>query len=431
MKRALSLAVAGLIFIAGLTACGQKEVTSQESTATTSQEVKKEDTASNPVKISFATNFTNKVDNTLKDLVKEYMDQHPNVTIEIEGIADTDQVLKTRMAAGELPDVTPILANTPRSDFPLYFAPIDDLGYTKDNLYFYDNGLGEDGKLYGLNSAVVYDGIIYNKKAFNEAGITIAPKTIEEFYAVCEKLKAKGITPMGTSFKDAWPLNWYASDFVFEVGNTGDPNYKNAMKDKDALLSEDGGLLTAFKLLREMNQKGYLDKDLMSASWDSQRRDHASGKIAMIFLGSWYPPQLVDAGANKEDIGMFPFPGVKAVTQTGNWMFGISKNTKSPEAAKEFLKWLWEDARYANAVGVTTPIKGAKVDDVAISELLSYNMPMVAAAAADSKANDIFNKSEINLTQALQEYILSENPEDVVKKVNDKWQKAKKEVAGN
>lgn len=438
MKRVIAIFTAILLFVSLFAACGQKTETTAVGETKTG-EVKNEasvneTSAKEPEvkklegKIVFATNMTDKADNVLTDLAKEFMKLNPGVTVEVEGLKDIKQILQTRMAANELPDVTPILKTVLPKDYPLYFAPIDDLGFTKDNIYFYDYGLGADGKQYALNVGVSYDAITYNKKAFKDAGIEKVPTTIEEFYTVCEKLKAKGIIPLGTSFKDAWPLNWFATDYAFAFANTGDTNYRNSMKDKDELFSDDGGTLAGFKLLRDLNKKGYLEPDLMSANWDGCRRDHAQGKTGMFFLGTWYPPQLVAEGARSEDIGMFPFPGTKALPQRGDWLFGIAKSSKNPDTAKAFLKWLWDESRYSKAIGIISPLKNAKAEDPQVAELLSFNMPLATAITIDPVFTEISNKSEINLTSVLQEYILSDNPDSVVKKYNDKWAKTRKDL---
>lgn len=51
------------------------------------------------------------------------------------------------------------------------------------------------GKRYGLSTGTTTSGIVYNKRAFEQAGIPQIPQTLEQFYAACTKLKAAGITP--------------------------------------------------------------------------------------------------------------------------------------------------------------------------------------------------------------------------------------------
>jgi len=162
----------------------------------------------------------------------------------------------------------------------------------------------------------------------------------------------------------------------------------------------------------------------MSAGWETQKKMHAQGKIAMAYLGSWYPQQLQDNGANIDDIGMFPFPGSKALTGGPEGGLVISKTSKNPELAKAFLKYILTENRYVDAVGGISPEKGAKVPGF-VQELLSYNLPIVSVASPEAAVQNIYNKGSINLTQIYQEAMLAKNADDVIAKWNKAWVDAK------
>ncbi len=62
-----------------------------------------------------------------------------------------------------------------------------------------------NGKHYGycFEASNGFQGLIYNKDVFEANGITELPKTLDEFYAVCDKLKASGIVPVAIP-SDTW-----------------------------------------------------------------------------------------------------------------------------------------------------------------------------------------------------------------------------------
>jgi raffinose/stachyose/melibiose transport system substrate-binding protein len=421
IKKLVTMGLIAAIMSSTFVGCSNgSSSSSASSTEATSSAATKE-----KVTLTLATNRTDMADTTLKDLAAQYNKENPNVTVQVEAIKDTDNVLKTRIAAGEQPDVAPIPNGSDVKDFPLYYAPLDDLGFTDANLFSYKLGVSSaDNKLYGLNSSVNYTGIIYNKKAFQTAGIDKAPTTMDEFYADCAKLKDKGIVPFASNFKDKWPLNIYSADFVLPVSQTGNPDYKNTLATKD-LLSDADGLLYSFNFLRTMKTKGYLEADLMSTNWDSMKKDQATGKIAMAYLGTWYPPQVIQNGAAKEDIGMFPFPGIKALPIGGDYLFGVAKTSKHVAEAKAFLKWMWTDSKYAKAVSVASPLKDAKADDPAIAELTSFKLPNITANTDSAEVTRMFKDSQIDLVQALQDYMVSNDPASVIKNYNAKWNAVK------
>ncbi|WP_257610710.1 extracellular solute-binding protein, partial [Oenococcus oeni] len=53
---------------------------------------------------------------------------------------------------------------------------------------------------YATNAA----GVIYNKALFKKAGIKTVPTTWNELIADAKILKAKGITPFESAYKDTW-----------------------------------------------------------------------------------------------------------------------------------------------------------------------------------------------------------------------------------
>ena len=431
MKKAVSLAL-GLFMVASLfTGCGNTKTASEATTK--AGETTKETTAAQSKglkgKITYMTHRTDMADTVIKDVSKEFIAKNPGVQIDIETFKDESSV-KTRIAANEMPDImiVPTQLGITRSTYNKYFVDISDLGFTKDNTWFYENGTGTDGKLYTLSCAVNYNGVIYNKNAFKTAGIDKAPTTLDEFYAVCEKLKAKGIVPVATNFKDKWPLTNFVEAYPGDA--SGVPSYKNLIATKDKYLDEStpGGILDGMKILKTLADKGYAEKDLMSTNWDGSKKDLAQGKVAMMYLGTWLPPQIVDNGAKPEDLGMFPFPGTKVLTLGADRYYGVTTSSKAPEAAKAFLKFMWTDSNMLPRIGFIPPSKSYKSDAPFMKELLSFSVKQLEQEADSPDYQTIINKAEIDNLVMAQEYVTSKDPKVVIEKYNKKWTDAKKAV---
>lgn len=371
----------------------------------------------------FMTNRTDKVQNTLAELVSKYTLQHPEIIVDVVGMQDVDYDVKIRMASGELADITPIPGAMNSRNYHLYLEPLNRASFSPDNLMFLESGVGVDGNLYAVNSSMTYYGIVYNKKAFAVAGIEQVPRTRWEFMEACRKLKERRIIPLATVYKDEWPLGIFTSD-IFTVSNTGLVDYMQSKSYDDILMEDDGGLLDAFCFMREMYQKGFIENSLSYATWNRTKIEHAQGNIAMLMIGSWYIAQLVDNGAKEEDVGMFPFPDSKAIVYGGDWPFGVSRWSKNKEAAKSFLQWLWEDGRYAKAVGVIPPFKNASGTFPAIEELFSFGLPKVQPVYGPSLSfMDMAEEAQIPLVEELKKYMVSGNPQGVVDEMNNKWVK--------
>jgi raffinose/stachyose/melibiose transport system substrate-binding protein len=412
-----------LVIIVLTSVCLTKNLLNYSGHQSMIQTQKADDSEKTPKKLSgkivFATNRVDKVDTTLADLARAFTKQNPGTEIQFEGMIDDFKIISIRMAANELPDIAPVIDSLSKQYYSRYFTPIDDLGFNKDNLYLYDCGVGEDGKLYSLPNAVVYSGFIYNKACFREAGIRSVPGTPDEFYKACEALKSKGILPVASNFKDVWPLNWYGVDYA--VATTGESDYQNSLTKKDNPLCNDGGMLAGFKFVRQLKERGYVEKNFISTNWDSMKREFGTGKIGMVFLGSWFIPQIIENGISPEDAGMFPVPGAKAIEFSKDKSFGIAAGSNNIELAKAFLKYCWEAGRYSIAVGDLSPLKSIRPNLPTLNELLSYGLPVVEAIPQNDNYNAILNTARFGWGNVLQEYLLAANPDDVVKKYNGKW----------
>lgn len=425
MKKVFVLLLSIALLVSMLGACSSKPAETADVGGTSAPESGEEPLEGH---IVVGTNRTNIADTLLTDFAEKFMEKHPGCTVEFEGIKDLEQTMMTRMTADEMPDVSILLYTklTP-DDYSQYFLPLDDLGFTSDDFYFYENGLGTDGHLYQIIPDMYTNCVFYNKAAFEKAGIEKAPTTMEELEEACEKLKAVGITPFGTSFRDLWPLRGWFSGFYSQIGFTGNRNFMSDLVKSDTLLDDtEYGNKYFLDIARDFAQKGYLDPDLPNANWDDLRRDIISEKIAMFYDGAWYGPQLVyDAGLPAENCGAFPFPGAKNLTICPAWGYGVAKNTEYPELAKAFLKEMVTSKEYADICKAEVTSKHYQLDLPGVEELYSYNLPVIEMPNMDPELIEIFNEAQINPDELAQEYILSENPDEVVAKYNQKWKEAK------
>lgn len=429
MKKSICLVLTAILSVSLLAGCGSKTSTDSSSSSSSTSTTTSADKLKG--KITFITHRTDKVD-VIQGIAKDFMALHPGAEITVEPNPG-DDVMKTRIAANELPDIMLIPAGLgiTREKYADYFLPIDDLGFTKDNMNFYDGGVGPDNKLYTLSITVNYNGVVYNKKVFKDAGITTTPKTEEEFLADCALIKAKGVVPVASNFKDKWPLGSFG-DGAMQADIIGVPNYKNTLIKTDKYYNDDkGGMLYGLNFLRNLSTKGFLEKDLMSTNWDGSKKDIATGKVAMMFLGTWFPSQAIDAGMSKDEVGMFPVPGAKALVFGPDIFYAVTKNSKSPELAKAFFKYMWKDGLMPTKVGMIPPNKDAKIDSPFVSELLGSKLPLVQGDVDSADYQALINKAQIDAGTVTQEFVTAKSDKDaqaVADKYNKKWADAKKSL---
>ena len=128
-----------------------------------------------------------------------------------------------------------------------------------------------------------------NAKVFKENGLE-PPKTWDEFNAIAEKLKAKGITPVamgGQPWQEA--TAWEAV-----VLGTGGPDfYQKAIieADEKALTSD-----TMVKVFDEMRKiRGYVDANFSGRDWNLATAMVIKGEAGMQLMGDWAKGEVIAA----------------------------------------------------------------------------------------------------------------------------------------
>jgi len=185
-------------------ACGNTNETTSKSESSTK---------TNEVKLRFGTNFANgtPMRPIIDRLFSEYLEEHPNVSINIEEAPGYDFQTKIQLDASSnnLPDVFSYWRTDPAYglDQMIEAGLIADLTeFTSEPSIqeIFDDGAWQtaslDGKVYGVPLIGYYIYIVANKEIFEKAGVEI-PETWEELLDAQEKIKAAGYIPWGSSVK--------------------------------------------------------------------------------------------------------------------------------------------------------------------------------------------------------------------------------------
>lgn len=380
--------------------------------------------------ITFVSNRTDKRDE-IEALINEFEELNPKVNVELELIGDAETILQRKASVGELPDVTLVPSNISKNEYANYFLTIDDLGFNDNNIYNYDMGLGSDSRLYCLNSSITWQGIIYNKEIFQKANIEKLPTTIEELFQACEKIKALGVTPIAINYRQSWTMNLW----VDIIPHLFDNNFsKDTVLGNKTILNSDSGMYKSLNLAREIVKRGYCEEDLLNYDWQQFKNDMNDGKIAMTVWNSDFINQLEDMGMDKDDIGMFPIPETKIIKIYGDYKFAVSKNSDNPEVAKEFLKYIFEESRYAKAVNNISPLKEEIDIKDNFESMKEYGIPVEFYAdfvrkqsVYDAKLEEEYLRlKNINGLDGsfVQKYITEDNIDNLINATENKWKES-------
>ena len=182
--------------------------------------------------------------------------------------------------------------------------------------------------------------IFCNKNIFDDCGITKYPETWTEFMDACEKIKAKGYTPVTTdsNYATSW-VGYYMSRLM---GNDEVANLSN-----DSSAWSNPKVLEAAKAIEDMAKKGYFDPVIETNTYpNAQQSMVINEKIAMYINGTWLPNEVKDSTPDDFKWGSFAFPtvegGVDDQTSGCYSSYGIAINKDATE----------EEAKAAAAFGV-------------------------------------------------------------------------------
>lgn len=180
-----------------------------------------DDAAAKDIKgdITVITQRTDIVDTVFKEYAAKFNEKYPDVKVNFEALATYEDQIKIRMSTSDYGDVLLLPTSIAIKDIPDFFEP---LGTLEDMQKQY-TGVEEravDGMAYGIPMTINFNGIIYNKQVFKDAGITEVPRTPEQFLTALQSVKDKTkAVPLYTNYAAGWTLTQWEADLATVAGN--------------------------------------------------------------------------------------------------------------------------------------------------------------------------------------------------------------------
>ncbi|WP_256362228.1 ABC transporter substrate-binding protein [Streptomyces sp. TRM70350] len=334
-------------------------------------------------------------------LVDKYEADHPGVQVEVTVYSwnDVDREVKEMVDAGKAPDMAQIGA------YADYAA--DDLLYTADDLLSIPvqasfssalAGAGQvNGAQYGMPFAASTRLLFYNKKLFEEAGLT-PPTTWAELADAAEALQAEGVKypyalPLGSEEAQAETMQWLLSGGGGYTDTVGTYTIDSAENVETLTWLRDK--LVGKKLTGPV-APGKLDRADAFAAF-------AKGEVGML---NGHPSLMKMAQKQGVEFGMVPMPGVdgesKATMGVADWMLAFKQNGHK-EQVGDFLDFVYSEenvldfSREYDLLPVTNPASDVMsaaaedrdlkpfLDELALSELYPVGKTSWAAVSAEVK----------------------------------------------
>lgn len=204
-----------------------------------------------------------------------------------------------------------------------------------------------NGKLYGqpVQDVSAVWAVAYNKQVFDRLGLSV-PTNYEEFKAVCEAIKADGMTPIYEAVSDGWHHQLWFCEMGVAIENA-EPGTAEKLNNNEMGFADSATALQLVDQIKEMVDLGYWGDNYMANAYSDAAKAIAEGECAMTVANQGFPTELHDAYPDfpAEDIGFFVMPlcdnQVLNMNPVGPTRF-IYSGSANIDAAKQYLAFIAE-----------------------------------------------------------------------------------------
>jgi alpha-glucoside transport system substrate-binding protein len=275
------------------------------------------------------------------------------IKVEYTTARDFEPAIRTRLAAGNPPDVAIIprpgvLANLAKQGA---LKDMASLGLTKAYLAArYDAGLRQlvtfGGKVYGVPAKGNSKSVVwYRPDQFKKYKLKPA-KTWAQLVSITNKLRARGQKPWAQGAKDSWTLtDWFENAYIRTAGPAKYQSlFTGKVKFTDASVKT--ALRNMLQILNAKNLAGGISGSLGTGFVDGIGRVFGKNPAAQLYMEGGFVGGIAIDQVNKslkpgKTINFFPVPAIKA--GSGQYVvFGgdYASAFKSSDEVKQFLRYI-------------------------------------------------------------------------------------------
>lgn len=400
--------------------------------------------------------LTDRVDllnSKLAEYKLEFETKYPGTEVIFEASKDYEDYASKRLEEGDYGDVLLIPESLPESEYADYFEPLG--SYQSLSEYYKADYLAmvhQEGVIYGIPRYIMPQGIAYNKRVLERAGVAELPTSPEAFVEMLKKIKSSDekIIPFYTNERFYGALAKWQKHAWGSV--TADATYKyTGMLEEQEPFAKGSANYTVYKLLYDIVKEKLCEPVTERSNQKTVGQMFNNGEIGCMLVDWEELASLQQASTNPDDVGYMPFPYTVLVenedgemeeqqfaTAELSYSYAVNKNSENKMAARAWVEYILRHSGFAVSEGadpirkktefptILDNFKGIHfivVDDSDEEAVERYNATCEKAKLwleEDSQGHEVRRI----VKAAMQEN--GESFEDIMKDWNDRWKAARK-----
>jgi raffinose/stachyose/melibiose transport system substrate-binding protein len=349
---------------------------------------------------------------------KEKAEKTITVTFNSEypGADTAPQILKTRLATGDVPDVFSLHAGNDIPPFYKagYLPDLSDQPFAAKLIEGIKSLVSVDGKVVAVPLESVAWGYLYNKKMFNDLGLK-PPATLLEMKTVVKKLQDNKIKPFLLAYKEAWIPQLFLPLTVGGLVNSTHKDFVDKMNSNQGSFAD---IKEMFDIIDLVNANG-TDRPF-EVSNDDGSAAFATGAAAMWVQGTWNADSILKVDPNfvfgNAPLPITDNPASTMINTSVSTALTMSPQSKNKEVALDLLNFILDDqasndlyqSLKFNPVSKTHTFKPYPwVEDalVYVNKGQSYKDPAIPSAVKDEsgKALQSYYQKSMTMDQVIKD----------------------------
>ncbi len=272
--------------------------------------------------------------------------KHPGIKVEIIKASETETKLTASFTAGAgAPDIAAFKQANLKGFFTKFeksFVPLDDYIAKEGELkgqfpkWLWDVS-SKDGKTLAFPWDIGPSALYYRSDIFAEAGIDIESiKTYDDYIAAGKKIMEKTGGKTNLLSTNFGGLDWRSEQFIRQQGG-------QFFNEKGEIAINSPEMVNVLKLHKKFMETGVALDD--RGDWGQGITFFTNSKVATVMLPVWYAGTIMHSAPDQSGkwaiakLPAFTEGGSRASNQGGS-VLAITKQSKNPDAAYEFIKYV-------------------------------------------------------------------------------------------